>query len=173
MRESIGASWMLGIVVVFVFLFLFFLTYSINYTRAFNVKNEIINYIEHAEGYTDIGGKSHGVVVSIDSVDITSNEYKDTVRVKAYNLIKNTGYQFNAINDADCHRMDPKATRYDDGGYCIVKVCQDENPAKNTYYKITTFIAMKIPFLNISINIPVNGQTRTIYQDNSNYPCDY
>ena len=72
MRESIGASWMLGIVVVFVFLFLFFLTYSINYTRAFNVKNEIINYIEHAEGYTDIGGKSHGVVVSIDSVDIAS-----------------------------------------------------------------------------------------------------
>ena len=46
MRESIGGAWLFGIVIVFIFLFAAFLTYSISYTKAFNIKNEIINYIE-------------------------------------------------------------------------------------------------------------------------------
>ena len=45
MRESMGGTWLFGIVIVFIALFASFLAYSISYTRAFNVKNEIINYI--------------------------------------------------------------------------------------------------------------------------------
>ena len=52
MREAIGGTWIMGIVIVFVVLFSSFLAYSISYTKAFNVKNQIINYIEHKEGFT-------------------------------------------------------------------------------------------------------------------------
>ena len=42
MRESMGGTWLFGIVIVFIALFASFLAYSISYTRAFNVKNEIV-----------------------------------------------------------------------------------------------------------------------------------
>ena len=165
MRESIGASWMLGIVVVFIFLFLFFISYSINYTRAFNIKNEIINYIEHAEGFTKVDG-------DIETADLTSKRNKDTVQAKALDLIRRTGYDYATISAADCQKQDLNAELFAEGGYCIVKVCQDpDNKVKNTYYKVTAFISMKVPLINLSVNIPVTGQTRTIYQDNSNYEC--
>lgn len=179
MREAIGGSWILSIVVVFIFLFLFFLTYSINYTRAFNVKNEIINYIEHAEGFTEVG------ICGVNSDDIGNTDLTrkcaekgytigDTVQAKAYTLIKNTGYDYDGVKATNCTRQDPKATHFEEGGYCIVKVCQDnENTGRNTYYKVTTFITMKIPLLGIGLNIPVSGQTRTIYYDQSGYTCDY
>lgn len=168
MRESIGASWLLSIVVIFIFLFLFFLSYSINYTRAFNVKNEIINYIEHAEGFTKVTGDVN------NTLDLQKEENKNTVQAKAYTLIKNTGYDYDNVRESNCTRQDPKASLFEEGGYCIVKVCQDpENETSNTYYKITTFITMKLPLFDLSMNIPVSGQTRTIYQDYSGYECDY
>ena len=64
MRESIGGTWLFGIVIVFIALFSAFLAYSISYTRAFNVKNEIINYIERNEGYelfSDAGTDANGI----------------------------------------------------------------------------------------------------------------
>ena len=52
MREAIGGTWLTGLVITFIVLFSGFLAYSINYTKAFRVKNEIINIIEKNEGYT-------------------------------------------------------------------------------------------------------------------------
>ena len=52
MRESIGGTWLLGFVVLFIVLFSAYLAYSINYTKAFKTKNYIINTIEENEGYT-------------------------------------------------------------------------------------------------------------------------
>ena len=43
MRDSIGGTWIMGIFIVFIALFASFMAYSISYTRAFRVKNEIIN----------------------------------------------------------------------------------------------------------------------------------
>ena len=42
MKEAMGGTWLTGLVIVFIFLFAGFLAYSISYTKAFRVKNEII-----------------------------------------------------------------------------------------------------------------------------------
>lgn len=68
MRESIGGLWLFSIVITFIVLFVSFLAYSISYTRAFKVKNEIINYIERAEGFTTTEG---------DIRNISSDELKE------------------------------------------------------------------------------------------------
>ena len=46
MKEAMGGTWLTGLVIVFIFLFAGFLAYSISYTKAFRVKNEILNLIE-------------------------------------------------------------------------------------------------------------------------------
>lgn len=52
MRESIGGTWLFGIVITFIALFSAFLSYAISYTKAFNLKSEILNMIERSEGWT-------------------------------------------------------------------------------------------------------------------------
>ena len=86
MRESIGGGWLFGIVIVFIFMFSGFLAYSVSYTRAFNVKNEIINYIEQSQGYTT----STKDVQKLSEAD----GLLDTTEGKTYNLINKSGYDW-------------------------------------------------------------------------------
>ena len=46
MRESMGGTWLFGIMALFIVLFSGFIAYSISYTKAFKTKNQIINLIE-------------------------------------------------------------------------------------------------------------------------------
>ena len=50
MRESIGGTWLVGIVIVFIVIFTSYLALSVNYSKAFKVKNGIIEIIEENEG---------------------------------------------------------------------------------------------------------------------------
>ena len=52
MRESIGATWLLGLVIAFIIFFSSFLALSVNYSKAFNVKNNIVDFVEKYEGNT-------------------------------------------------------------------------------------------------------------------------
>ena len=55
MRDAIGGVFTLQIILVFVLLINGYMAYSVNYTRAFRVKNEIINIVEQKEGFTEGG----------------------------------------------------------------------------------------------------------------------
>ena len=50
MREAIGGTWLFGLVITFIVFFASFLAVSINYAKAFNVKNEVINIVSKYEG---------------------------------------------------------------------------------------------------------------------------
>lgn len=168
MRESMGGAWLFGIVIVFIFLFAAFLTYSINYTKAFNVKNEIINYIEQYRGYTGYN-TLHDSVENISDV----NELNKTVHGKLFYLIRSVGYNYEANRTIKCE--EGAINQY---GVCVVKFCPmpktEENNihnTSNTYYKVTTYIDLQIPIIGLRVSIPISGETGSIYTDESNYPC--
>ncbi|NLA32492.1 MAG: hypothetical protein GX864_00885, partial [Mollicutes bacterium] len=50
MREAVGGTWLFQIAIVFIILFSGYLALSVNYSRAFKVKNEILAIIERNEG---------------------------------------------------------------------------------------------------------------------------
>ena len=50
MREAIGGTWLFQIVIVFILLFTGFLCLSINRSKAFNVKDQIIQTIQSYNG---------------------------------------------------------------------------------------------------------------------------
>ena len=50
MREAIGGTWLFGLVITFIVFFASFLAISINYSKAFNVKNNIVDLISKYEG---------------------------------------------------------------------------------------------------------------------------
>ena len=47
MREAIGGTWLFGLVITFIVFFASFLAVSINYSKAFNVKNNIVDIISN------------------------------------------------------------------------------------------------------------------------------
>ena len=52
MKEAIGGSYIFQIVIVFIALFSTFIVYSVNYSKAFKVKNEVLDLIEQYQGFT-------------------------------------------------------------------------------------------------------------------------
>lgn len=158
MRESIGGAWLFGIVVTFIVLFSSFLAYSVSYTKAFNVKNMIIDYIETSEGYTSYTASS-----DIYNANLSNDP---TVEGKSFNLIKNVGYNYSLTQNIVCEKGYNKP-----GGYCLVKVCPDGSSVSNVHYKVTTYIALEIPIVSVVVKIPISGETRSIYHDNTGYAC--
>ena len=191
MRESIGGTWLFGIVITFIALFSAFLSYAISYTKAFNLKSEILNMIERSEGWT----KSD--IDDLDNVSQEELDADDSVEGKAYNLVKSMGYNYTAVSDLNCSGVKGHESYSDlgsgknieKGGYCVTKYCPamtghydsatgnfipDEGSTNiKTYYKVTTFIAIKIPVIELLLTIPISGETRTLFYDQSdkNMPC--
>lgn len=166
MREAMGGTWLFGIVALFIVLFSGFMAYSISYTKAFKTKNEILNYIEQSEGFTT------SRIVDNTPVDrLTEEELKNSsaVDARAYRLIKNYGY--NGISDCG----DYGELQY--GGYCIQKKClndlDDKNSSPKVVYQVTTFISLNVPIINVTVKLPITGETRTMYYDNENTITPY
>jgi len=53
-REAIGGTWLFGLVLTFIVFFASFLAVSINYSKAFNVKNNIVDLIGKYEGNINV-----------------------------------------------------------------------------------------------------------------------
>lgn len=157
MRESIGGTWLLGFVVLFIVLFSGYLAVSINYTKAFKVKNQIINLIEQNEGFRT---SSIGNLASASNDELSSSSSTED---QIYLYIKNIGYATTAIDSSKCEGYG----NYYTGGYCIKKICT----ANGKYYKVTSFIKIELPLIWTSFTIPINGETKTIFYDNSTIKC--
>lgn len=160
MREAIGGTWLLGFVMLFIVLFSAYLAVSINYTKAFKVKNQIINIIEENEGFTP----STNVLNKTDRELQDSNKTED----KVYYYIKDIGYATNKFdNQTDiCPSGNPDDLRA--GGYCVRKVCTPQG----AYYKVTSFIKIELPLMWKTLTIPINGETKVIYHtQNGDIDC--
>ena len=165
MREAIGGTWIMGIVIVFVVLFSGFLAYSISYTKAFNVKNEIINYIEYREGFTEAES-----VESVSDTDLDALVDSGYVNAKAYRYILRSGYNKETASNESVKCPDGGEKK--PGGYCLKKICTTGDKNSNSYYKVTTFIALNIPLIGYTASIPISGETRTIYEVKDSIGCD-
>lgn len=83
MREAIGGYFSLTILFFFVLLVSGFISLSINYTKAYRVKNNVLTYLEKYEGnpnneelldYTSNYIQSVGYKVSNDSINAAEND---------------------------------------------------------------------------------------------------
>lgn len=127
MRDSLGGSVVIVIIVVFIVIALGYMAFNVNYTKAFRMKNKIIAVYEDYNG------------------DCSSRDCKDTIIEYASTI----GYP--RARDLKC----PDGyTVNSDHLYCVKKVCARKatgetlNDTKiKCYYKIITKINMEIPVI--------------------------
>lgn len=162
MKESIGGTWLIGIVALFIVLFSAFMAYSINYTKAFRAKNGIIDLIEQNEGYTFYNGSN------IDNMTQEQLMNDSSVQAQAYALVKSMGYDYGSKSEnkvvcnndgtiSDATKID---AAYQPGGYCVYRFCNSDGTYR---YKVVTYVMMKFPVINFGITVPIKGETKTLY----------
>ena len=146
-------------IVNLVFIALFLLVIScvlgliVSYTKAFRTKNEIINIIEKNEGFTMSPNSTRLHDLNMDAL-----KQETSTEGKAFAFIKGLGYDYDTAEQAGC--KDDGTMQ--NGGYCLKKFCPNDG---KIYYKVTTFIALTIPVLEVTVKLPISGETKTMFYD--------
>lgn len=167
MRESFGGSFLLSISITFIIIFASFLAISINYSKAFTVKNEIINIIEDGQGWRQTGGATRNSSCT-DSMSSTECQILKYLTKTGYNITSTPSSPIYCPKD-----LYGENVQLQPGGYCVKLVCttsgtgrQGRNNGGSGYYVVTTFVRIEIPIIWTGINVPVTGQTMTLYYNN-------
>ena len=140
MREAIGGTWLMGIVIFFIVLFSGILAVSVNYAKAFTVKNGIINIIEKDRGHTEA----------------TRDKIEDYLKEIGYSV-----YGSCTLGGVCRGTGELPGTGSNKYKYCINKHNVKVN-AKETYYTVTVFFKVDLPIFFDVFTFPVFGQTKTI-----------
>lgn len=150
MRDAVGGSFMIKLILVFLAVYIIFISAALNYAKAFRVKNRVIDIIEQNEGMEEADFNNLSGTNTLGAAG-KINEYLNTV---SYNVSLT---EKNKENKGICF----------DKGYCISKV-ESANIAGtySTYYKVTTFVKIEFPFLKMNFTIPITGETRKIERIN-------
>ncbi len=160
MRESIGATWILQLVIIFMLIFVGFLALTINYTRAFRMKNEMLSFIEKYEGVNTKNDKNLGQSGSIAQI----NNYLMYNNYQTMGVCQQGYYGVNNLNSTSISPADGKSKYY----YCIKK----NNSKSATFpdranYEIEVFFHFNLPMIGDLFTFRVNGRTVDI-----NFPTD-
>lgn len=201
MKESIGATWILGLVMTFMILFIAVLAASLNYNKAFKIKNRLITMIEKEEGLNYVG-TNPGLTTCANSSTDEYCQLKNEIK----NYLANEGYSGKGKLRADqvlsCTDEDEECAKNAFNSICYISAeemglsnsinndCSvyiqqfvakreaTDNSVNTTQtdpavsnritYRITTFFNYDIPILNISLKIPISGDTKTLFEYETN-----
>ncbi len=147
MREAIGGTWIFQIVIFFILLFTGYMCLSINHSKAFNVKNEIIKTIEREEGIDLNAPESDAAIQKIVSY-LQSTSYRTTGSCPS----GYTGY------DREGHLSSRSSS------FCIKKQTARESGElpPMSYYSIVVFYQLDLPIFRSVFSFRVTGDTKIL-----------
>lgn len=154
MRQAIGSTWVFQLVIIFTLIFAAYIALTINYSRSFKVKNEVLSIIEKSEGFTKNGVK-------------LINNY---LNQSGYKTVGKCTMQSNAIvygvTTLDTTITGSTVERAKEGHdyyYCFSKYGNYHSYYKGrAYYKINLFFQFDLPFFGNLSTFTVDGQTSEI-----------
>lgn len=165
MRQSIGTTFMLNFIILFIFLVFAFLAGTLSYYKAYRINNNIVHAIERYEGY---------------------NQYsKEEIRIKLANLAYErdiSGYcpkDWKTADDIFMSEYNKAGYLVEDMegrgelGYCIYEYQLDNNfeshgggleTTDNYYtYGVLTYLQFKFPGVEYLLKIPIFSRTNRMY----------
>jgi hypothetical protein len=160
MKEAIGGAYSLTLVLAFLVVVITLLAFSINYTKAFRLKNAVLDYLEDGQGCT---------AATMEKIE---------------NIRNSVGYGNNFTK-----KLSGDGDTYCNNGICIsytdetseygAKYCGNNDSCKVGYFSVTTFIYVNIPIAKQMLgivqengNLNIQGDTTTIRVINSGNTCE-
>lgn len=148
MRESIGTTWILQLVIVFILLFVSFLTLSLNYSKAYKTKNEMLSIIEKYEGLNSDSIKIINNYLSYNNYKVKSKCPTDGIWYGQTDISGNNGVLEQAVSNKDYY-------------YCVRK--RSSNRYHYYYfYEVKVFLTFNIPIFGDFAKFTINGSTADV-----------
>ena len=156
MRHTISGTWVFMLVILFTLIFAAYIALTINYSRSFKVKNEVLSLIEKNEGFTDNGVKLiNNYLTQSGYKTLGSCHLQSDVVVYGAKTIDPNANAATAIEKV----VDPGKKYY----YCFSKYTNYHSYFKTrAYYKINLFFHFDLPVLGDLHTFDVEGQTSEI-----------
>lgn len=134
MRDSFGGIFMIRLFLVFIFIYVTFTAVSLNYAKAFRIKNSIISFIEENE------------IISLEGANFNNklDELNQILRNANYNKTCNKG-------NGKITSKEGKTTGYCYNGIVILKELEEPISGTNSSvirYTVTTFADWNLGALN-------------------------
>lgn len=134
MREAVGGSVLIQIVMIFIVLYAALLAIAINYSIAFRVKNNIINLIE---------------------------EYGEVNDEAIRNYVNSVGYYKGGDGHTEIDSNCTNGYCIEKIPACL-DAADTSFRCRGSYYKVTTYIAFDFPIIGNLLRFKVTGETRVI-----------
>ena len=149
MRQAIGTTWLMQLIIIFMLIFVAFLALTINFTKAFKIKNELINIIEKNEGLTE---GNYGTIYFINNY-LLNNGYMTKGSCEADEYGKNTL----SLDDTSMPTGAVKGEKY---YYCIKKTSYYTTVYPNrAKYTIRIFFHFSLPVIGDIFTFSSEGTT--------------
>ena len=169
MKESVGYTVTLNIVITFIIIVFTFLSAALIYLKSNKVSKSITEIVEKYEGYNDVA--KNDIQNKLSSIGYNK---KNVSCERYYNRIN-----VNERNNKCKLELNHKNNNYGltDGseGYCVF-MCRERIPVSEDgskvewyyYYKISTNLMLNIPIINNLLDIPIFSNTNRLYDFESN-----
>lgn len=142
MREAIGGTWLFGLVLTFIVFFASFLAVSINYSKAFNVKNNIVDLIGKYEGNNKCARQKIG-------------EYLKDVGYLVIGTCPSGYKPYNLEGE--------KISSSNKGYYCLASEETTNTVVDKKYYRIVVFFKLDLPMVGDLTTFRIKGETEAIF----------
>ena len=138
MRDAFGGIFMIRLLLVFIVIYVAFAAISLNYAKAFRIKNKVISYIEEND---------------IQDFESLFKEGSTTKLTKLGNTLNSVNYNIECKNEGLLDREDElEPKRYCYHGIIIEELenskYNDEENQNIIRYKISTFVNWNLNFMN-------------------------
>lgn len=164
MREAIGGTWLFQIVIFFILLFTGYMCLSINHSKAFNVKDRMLEAIE----------QNNGIDLNSD-INENNKAMEDITKYLKENSYRTSGKCPSDLKDADSQIIAHYIGFNRDGkldsnnpAFCIAEVntasgigVSGELP-KMTYYKVVVFYQLDLPIFRNLFMFTLKGDTKVL-----------
>lgn len=143
MKEAFGTAYVVNFVIIFVILFIFFFVAGMSYTKAFKIKNRIVDIIEENECYSE------------DATCESKGQIDDILKEAGYR-VTNSRPNCKTIQGAEGAEL--LTTTTNTFNYCVYKF----RTSKGSYYKAAAFMYYEIPVIGVHMQFPVYGETKVM-----------
>ena len=156
MREALGGSMLLNLVLIFAGIVIVFFIGILSYSKAYRVKNRII---EITEKY----GVYDATVAAEISPDLKAAGYDSTKPTRCNNIRgRLIDSQNGKYNDLGQNINDPSNDSSYGYNYCVYEVTNSSVNNSGKYYVVVSFIKFEFPVIGDLLTIPVYGETKML-----------
>lgn len=146
MRQSIGGTWLLQLMILFILLFVGFIVLTLNYSRTIKLKNEMVSIVEKYEG------------LNSNSIKLVNNY----LRTNNYTTTGQCDTSSGVYGSLSLENNSLEETKENTNYYYCIKKYKGANTSN--YYQITVFYKFNLPVVGSISRFAIKGTT-------SNFQC--